>query len=129
MSSACPGFGATAGSSSTSPLLAAQPRRDPMDTTSGVIALRLAGGREQAKNVFSGLAGRANDEPCLSFNSSSIVPRDLLAAWPQMGGGLHTTCVSEKREPVPDQGDRSTNIVEGVDTGYGLQWDALQPPG
>jgi len=94
-----------------------------MEKTSSFLPDLIGPDNEQAKNVFSALAVWANDEPCLSFNSSSIVPRDLLAAWPQMGGGLHTTCVSEKREPVPDQGDRSTNIVEGVDTGYGLQWD------
>jgi glucose-6-phosphate 1-dehydrogenase len=33
------------------------------------------------------------------------------------------TCVPEEREPIPDQGDRNTNVVEGVDTGYGLQRD------
>jgi hypothetical protein len=49
-----------------------------------------------------------------------LVPRDLLLIWPQMRVGLHTTSVSKEREPVPDQGDRNTNVVEGVDTGYGL---------
>ena len=31
------------------------------------------------------------------------------------------TRVPEEREPIPDQSDRNTDVVEGVDTGDGLQ--------
>jgi hypothetical protein len=63
---------------------------------------------------------RKSREPCVG-TSSSIVPRDLLLIWPQTRVGLHTTCIPEEREPIPDQSDRNTNVVDGVDTGDGLQ--------
>src|SRR5262249_43997471 len=61
-------------------------------------------------------------EPCATA-FSSIVPRDLMLIWPQTRVGPHMTCVPEEREPIPDQGNRNTNVVEGVDTGDGLQRD------
>jgi hypothetical protein len=38
-----------------------------------------------------------------------------------VGGGFDAECIFEKREPIPDQDDRDTNVIESIDSRYWLQ--------